>query len=179
MGENKNLVYILIGVIVVLLAVAGFMVYRNFTAVPDVNTTAGTTGTGTGTGSTGTGGSTGIEPAAFDAKTATRLQGATPEDHVKAYHEAVIAKTWDAAYKLLPLTGKAGQQNYGDAAAFGKQLAGYGITGYEVSKPVTSGNVTTVDAKLMMPMMPQGITYKWTFKKVDGVWYCVDRASSM
>lgn len=179
MGENKNMVYILGGVIAVLLVVVGFIVYRNFTAIPDVSDTAGQT-TGQTTGGTTTPADGTASPSSeFDPKTATKLTGADAEAHVKAYHDAVVAKKWDAAYKLLPLTGKGSQQYYGDLAGFSKTMEGYGVTSYELSKPVEKGDTISVDAKSMMPMMPQGLTYTWTFKKVDGVWYLESRASAL
>lgn len=107
----------------------------------------------------------------FDAKTATVVpSGQTPESFVKAYHEAVQKKDYEAAYKMLPI---AKQQSYGDAKSYGEQVGAYGITSYKLGKAVTSGDTVTIAAEQVTPQMP--ITYTWTFKKVSGKWYCSGR----
>lgn len=177
MSENKNLVYILAGVIAVLVAVAGYLVYRNLTAVPSVGSTAGTAATGaaantpaTTGGTTGMAGNTSVEPAAFDPATATKVTVADPMAHMKSYHDAVVSKKFDVAYELLPLSM---QQKYGDAKSFADQVGAYGITEYSLGEAKTTGDQMTVAATQNTPQMP--ITYTWTFTKSGGVWYCTDR----
>lgn len=181
MSENKNLVYILGGVIAVLVAFAGYLVYRNLTAVPAVDNTAGqaaaaadaaaTAADAAATGgTTGMAGNTAIESSAFDPKTATKVTLADPNAHLKAYHDAVVAKKFDTAYEMLPLSM---QQRYGDAKSFAEQVAGYGITEYSLGTATTQGDVMTVAATQNTPQMP--ITYTWTFTKSGGAWYCTDR----
>ena len=183
-SSTNTIVIALVVVVVVLAAVLGYSIWKNNNAVPAVSdvaagsaTGAGAaagTGAGAGTGATTggtTGGTTGA-PAAFDAKTATKVPaGTTPLEFVKAYHEEVMQQKYEDAYNKLPLDKK---QSYGDAASYGSQVAAYGITSYEIGAPTESGDTWTVAATQVTPQMP--ITYTWTLKKVGGQWYVVSRA---
>lgn len=122
----------------------------------------------------------GQQPAAadtpFDPKTATAVaKGQTPEQWVKAYGKAVLAKEWETAFKMLPVDTQ--KNSYGASAKqYGEQLAAYGITDYKVGTPAEAdgGNTVTIAAEQVTPQMP--ITYTWTFKKDGGQWYAAARA---
>jgi len=174
--QNNPQQMIVIGLVVVavlLAAIVGVLVYQQSTKVP------APTATGTAvTPPAGTAGGTqmppvtgGTTPAEFDAKTATKVpEGQTPEDLIKAYHQAVIDGKYEEAYKMLPVDK---QQSYGDAKAYGDQVKAYGITSYEMQPPVESGDTITISATQVTPQMP--IAYTWTFKKVGDTWYVASR----
>jgi hypothetical protein len=107
----------------------------------------------------------------FDAKTATKVPaGMTPVQLVKAYNEDVIGGKYAVAYKLLPADK---QKSYGDAAAYEAQVKAYGITSYNMGKPVETADSVSVAAEQVTPQMP--ITYTWEFKKVGGQWFVASR----
>jgi len=95
----------------------------------------------------------------------------TPEQLVKTYNEDVVAGKYDAAYKLLPYAVQT--KTYGDAKAYATQLKGYGISGYKMGKPTTSGDTMSIVAEQQTSAM--AIAYTWTFKKVGSQWYVESR----
>lgn len=174
-SNQQTIVIALVAIAVLLAAIVGVLVYQQTKAIPEptgqatapASTATNPMGTGTNPGA-----ATGTQaPAAFDAKTATKLPaGMTPEQAVKAYHEDVVAGKFDDAFKLLPLDK---QQSYGSAAAYTEQVKAYGITSYEIGKAVSTADSYEVAATQVTPQMP--ITYTWTFKKVGGQWYVASR----
>lgn len=184
MSETENtsnqqpIVIALVAVAVLLAALVGVLIYREaqaakvaqLGAVPAASTASQSTGTGSSAMGGATGGAT-AEETPFDEKTATKVPaGQTPEEYLKAYHEDVVAGKFDAAYKMLPLDK---QKSYGDAASYASQVKQYGITGYQLGKPVTEGDTTTIAALMNNPSMP--VTYTWSFKKVGDTTYVVSR----
>jgi hypothetical protein len=178
-SSNQQTIIIVLAVVAVLLAgVVGFVVIdQNKKASNAPEPTGALSGSST---SKMTGGNT-QAPAgmgsgaaateAFDAKTATKVpSGMTPEQMVKAYNEAAIKGDYGTAYKMLPL---AKQKSYGDVKAYGDQLKAYGITSFEMGKPVTMGDTVNISATQVTPQMP--ITYTWKFRKVGGAWYVESR----
>lgn len=164
-GPNKG-VLALLAVIVVLLGVIVAIIVLQKPA-----TTTTTPGGTTNTASTDT---SAAMPAAatgeFDPATATKLKdGVTPEQHVEAYFNAIIKGDYQTAYDLLPADKKAAQ----DAASFGQQLAGYGITAFKLGETSTSGEDTLVNATATMA--GGSFDYVWTFTKVDGKWVVKSR----
>lgn len=172
--NNQQMIVIALVVIAALLAaIVGVVVYQTTQRVP---APAPVAANGTPMGGSA---ATGAEPPAgttapaadapFDAKTATKVPASmTPEDLVKAYNENVIAGKFGDAYKLLP----AGN-SYGSASAFEAQVKPYGITTYNMGKPVESGDTVNIPAEQVTPQMP--ITYTWGFKKVGDQWYVASR----
>lgn len=169
-SNNQQMIVIALVVIAALLAaIVGVVVWQqvNASKLPNPSTAA-------------VGATTPAAPAAapvtaatgpFDAKTATKVPaGMVPEQMVKAYHEDIAAGKYDAAYKLLPLDK---QQSYGNAKAYTDQVKAYGITGYEMGKPVESADKIEIAATQVTPQMP--ITYTWSFTKVAGQWYVASR----
>lgn len=168
-GAPNRTMMILLGVIVVLLvAIVAIILVRGGDS-PTAGTGATPTGT-TGTGTTGMG--TGAAPAAqFDPATATKVAaGKTPEDHVKAYFDAVVAGDYATAFVMLP---SAKQAEYGEQAAFAEQLAGYGVTGYTIDDVTESGNEAQITATANMP--GGAFQYLWTFVKEGDVWLVKSR----
>jgi len=178
-SSQQTIVIALVVVAVLLAALVGVLVYQQSQSAKLAASGAATTdpaaqapaGMGGAQAPAGMG-SAGTAPAGpFDAKTATKVpSGTTPEAFVKAYNEAVIAGKYDAAYKMLPLDK---QKSYGDAASYATQLKQYGINGYKMGKPVTSGDTASIVAEQDNPSMP--ITYTWNFKKVGDSWYVESR----
>lgn len=172
-SNQQTIVIALVAIAVLLAAIVGVLVYQQTKAIPEptgqatapANTATNPTGTGT------TPGASTQAPAAFDAKTATKLPaGMTPEQAVKAYHEDVVAGKFDDAFKLLPIDK---QESYGSASAYTEQVKAYGITSYEIGKAVSTADSYEVAATQVTPQMP--ITYTWSFKKVGDQWYVASR----
>lgn len=172
-NSTNTVIIVLVVAIVVLAAGVGYAIWNNSRSVPAItNVPADSTTAQSAAGaSTGMGAATGAAPAEFDAKTATKVPaGVTPEQFVKTYHEDIQAGKYADAYKMLPIDK---QQSYGDAAAYEAQVKAYGITSYELGKPVESGDTAAIAATQVTPQMP--ITYTWNFKKVGDTWYVASR----
>jgi len=170
-SSNQQMIVIAMVVIAALLAaIVGVVVFQQMNAakLPNPSTAAvGATGAAAPAAAPVT-----AATGPFDAKTATKVPaGMTPEQMVKAYHENIAAGKYDAAYKLLPLDK---QQSYGNAKAYTDQVKAYGITGYEMGKPVATADKIEIAATQVTPQMP--ITYTWSFTKVGSQWYVASRA---
>ena len=165
-SPNRNIVILLVVIIVLLAAAVAYVVFA------DGGTDTGTTDTTTGdTSSSMTTTSTMSQEVAFDAATATVVEaGLTPEQHVTAYFDAVLAGDYATAFKMLP-TAK--QAEYGDEAAFASQLTGYGITSYTIDSTVENGEETEVTATAAMP--GGNFSYLWTFVKDGDNWLVKSR----
>lgn len=169
MIENKNLVYILGAVVVILLVAVVALVYVNTNRVPGVEVT---TGGQTQTGGTTTGG--GSTPVTFDPSTATKVPaGVTPEEYVKGYYEDIDAGRYAEAYKRLPLDK---QQSYGDPGSFEQQLKSYGISGYEMEKAQSAGDEVSIVAWQQTPNGAFG--YKWVLLKEGDGWLVKSRVQA-
>ena len=166
-ASKNHLIPILLGVIAVLLiAIVVFLVAggNDGSEVPTASNT-GNTDTNTSTTSTGTMGGAATETP-FDPATATEVAAdLTPEEHVEAYFDAVVAGDYAAAYELLPASKK---ESYGSLDAFTAQLEGYGITGYNIDSATEEGDEAEVLATATMA--GGDFQYLWTFVKVDDVW---------
>lgn len=166
-GPNKG-VLALLAVIVVLLGVIVAIILLQKPATTTTTTSPGTTPAGSTTAT-----SAGMPPAAtgeFDPASATKVaEGVTPEQHVEAYFSAIVAGDYQKAYDLLPADKKAAQ----DAASFGEQLAGYGITEFKLGETTEAGGDTKVTATATMA--GGSFDYVWTFTKVDGKWVVKSR----
>lgn len=160
-GPNK-IVYILLGVIVVLLigVVAAIALQGgNKAASPTGPTNPAGTGTtppaGMGTATADT----------FDPATATRVpEGETPEQYVETYFKALVDADYQKAYDRLPTAKKEAQ----DLKSFSDQIAGYGITGYEMGQTTVEGEDTKVTCSAVTGA--GNFEYIWTFTKVDDKW---------
>jgi len=163
-ASKNHLTLILLGVIVVLLiaVVVVLVAGGNDSETP---TASNTGNTNTSTTTTGTMGGAATETP-FDPATATEVAAdMTPEQHVEAYFDAVVAGDYAAAYELLPASKK---ESYGSLDAFTAQLEGYGITGYNIDSATEEGDEAEVLATATMA--GGDFQYLWTFVKVDDVW---------
>lgn len=165
---------ILLGIIAVLLvAVVAIILTQQggskTTGTPATTSTAtvGATGpTGAMGGAMGSGAS-----APFDPATATKVEaGKTPEEHVKAYFDAVVAGDYATAYKMLPA---AKQADYGSESAFAEQLKSYGVTSYTIDDVTEEGGETKITATASMP--GGSFQYLWTFVKEGDTWLVKSR----
>lgn len=160
-GPNK-IVYILLGVIVVLLIGVVAAIALQGPAKTATPTAAAPTGSTTTTAPAGMMTAT---PETFDPATATRVpKGETPEQFVETYFKDLVEKKYEDAYNRLPAAKKASQ----DLASFSDQIAGYGITGYEMGATTTEGADTQVTCSAVTSA--GNFAYNWTFTKVDGEW---------
>ena len=170
-SNQQVIVYALVAIAVLLAAIVGFMIYNNTRGVPAPTVSA--TGSDT-TGASSSGAPAGMNaaaPVAFDPKTATKLPaGVTPEQALKTYMQNLTAGKFTEAYALLPLAQKT---SYGSADAYGTQVKQYGITGFKIGKPTTSGNDTTIVTEQDTPAM--NITYTWVYTKDGGNYYVKSR----
>lgn len=164
-APNRSIVILLSVIIVLLLVVVGYFLFFNKGASDTVATDTAATDTGAPAGMTGT-----TTDAAFDPATATKVPaGETPEQYVVAYFDAVVAGDFQTAYDRLPADKKAAQ----DAAAFGQQLAGYGVTAYTIDNVAEEGDQAEVTATATMP--GGAFQYLWTFVKDGDGWLVKSR----
>ena len=170
-NSNQTTMYILVGVVVLLVAVVGYMFYaRNqpSAAVAPSTTASSTTGMPTQQAAA-------VDPnAPVDTKTATKVVGVDPKTFVTNYYTAVTKQDWATAYKLLPYSVKSQQ----DQASWGQTQAGYGIKGFKVLSSQTQGDTATV-AVSMQTAAYGTFTNTWTFKKVGDSWYVLSKKTSM
>lgn len=157
----NRMILVLLGVIVLLLAgiVAYFVFFSGNATTPETNAPAATPPAGMG-----------AAPTEFDPATATRVaEGETPEQHVVAYFEAVLAKDYTTAYNRLPADKKAAQ----DEASFGQQLEGYGVGSYKIDSAVENGDTAEITATASMS--GGEFQYLWTFVKDGDSWLVKSR----
>lgn len=159
----NRMIIILLGLIVLLLAaIVAYFVFANGNS----NSAATNTDTGAVTPPAGMG----AAPVEFDPATATRVaDGETPEQHVTAYFEAVLAKNYAEAYNRLPADKKAAQ----DEASFGQQLESYGVAGYTIDSVVEEGEQAEITATASMS--GGEFQYLWTFVKDGDSWLVKSR----
>ncbi|MCL4078167.1 hypothetical protein MX659_00875 [Coriobacteriia bacterium Es71-Z0120] len=163
-GGQSKVVIALAAVVVVLVGVIVGLVVLNKPAAPAAPAN--------GTAANGTSGMPAGMPAdvPFDPKTATKVvAGKTPEDHVKAYFDAVVKGDFATAYELLPADKKAAQ----DEAAFAEQLKGYGISSYTIDNVTEKDGETQVLATASMA--GGSFQYLWTFVKDGNDWLLKSR----
>lgn len=164
---NNRTVMILLGIIVILLAaIVAFVVLGNGDKTAETPNTTETTATAN------TGAPAGMsQDTAFDPASATVVAaGKTPEQHVTAYFDAVVAGDFSAAYKMLPA---AKQAEYGSEEAFSTQLTGYGITSYTIDESTENGDEAQVTATAVME--GGNFQYLWTFVKDGDDWLVKSR----
>jgi len=170
-APKNRMTLILLGVIAVLLVAVVVILATGGDKSTDGPTASNTGNTNTSTSTTGTTGGTPTEETPFDPATATQVaSGQTPQQHVEAYFDAVVAGDYATAYEMLPTSKK---DSYGGIDAFSSQLTGYGITGYTIDSTTEEGDETQV---LATATMAGGeFQYLWTFVKVDDVWLVKSR----
>lgn len=165
-GPNKTVVALLAVVAVLLVVIVAIIILQKPAAAP-VATNTGTTGTGTSTGAMP---STPAADVPFDKATATKVAaGVTPEEHVKAYFDALVKDDYKTAYALLPLDKKSAQ----DEATFAAQLADYDVQSYTIDDVKTTDTGAEITATATMA--GGGFQYLWTFVKDGDTWYVKSR----
>ena len=180
-NSNQTTMYLLVGVIVLLVAIVGYMFYVRSQPVAPADSTAATAGATTG-GTTGatTGGTTGqqaatVDPnAPVDTKTATKVTGGDPKSFVTSYYDAVIKKNWPTAYAMLPYSVKSQQ----DQTSWGQTTAGYGIESFKLVSSDVKGDTATVVVSMNTAAYGT-FSNQWTFKNVGGQWYVVTKKTAM
>ena len=173
--SNQTTMYVLVGVVVLLVAVVGYMFISRSQPATTTQPSVGA-GAGTGAGAGGAGQQAApVDPnAPLDTKTATKVTGGDPKAFVSSYYAAVTKKVWAAAYKLLPYSVKS-QQN---EKSWGDTQAGYGIKSFKVTSSDTKGDAATV--VVSMDTSAYGaFSNNWTFKKVGGQWYVLNKKTAM
>jgi hypothetical protein len=177
--DQQTLMYILIGVVVVLVAVVGFMFYQN--SQPKTDLAATTQGTAAQPSATTSGaaqapaGMPQTAPAAapVDPKTSTKVT-TTPKDWVNTYYSAAVKGDWATAYKMLPAANRA----QADESSFAQTQQGYGIKGFKMGAVTEQGNKSTVTATLETASFGN-FSNQWTFEKVGGTWYVAGKKTMM
>jgi hypothetical protein len=182
MAENKSggmdqqtMMYVLIGVVVVLIAVVGFMIWqRSQPAVP--GTAAGATSpTGAQTGAQAPAGMGSGTPAAtpVDPKTSTKVTS-SPKAHVQSYYDAAVKGDWKTSYGLLPASNRA----QATQDSFATTQKGYGIKSYKITNVSEQGNKATVTVSMATGSYGD-FSNQWTFEKIGGTWYVAGKKTMM
>jgi hypothetical protein len=181
MAENKSggidqqtMMYLLIGVVVVLIAVVGFMIWQR--SQPAATDTAASTqapattaqpqapaGTGSGTAAA----------APVDPKSSTKVSGA-PKTHVQVYYDAAVKGDWKTAYALLPAANRA----QATVDSFAQTQKGYGIKSYKIINATEQGNKATVTVSMSTGSYGD-FSNQWTFEKIGGQWYVAGKKTMM
>lgn len=169
-APNKTTI-ILLAVIAVLLVAVAVILFVNQNGSTPVAPVATNTG-GTGGAPAGMGGSGSAAETPFDPATATKVAaGKSPEDHVKAYFDAVVAGDYAAAFAMLPASKQA---EYGSQQAFADQLTSYGIESYTIDDVTETDTESQVTASASMA--GGAFQYLWTFVKDGDSWLVKSRA---
>lgn len=172
-SANSNQQVIVIGLVVVavlLAAIVGVMLYQNSKVpAPDAAAVQQQQQAQAPAG----GGTQGQQQTApVDPKKAVKLPASiTPKQWVEEYYTAADKGDYATAVKHLP----ADKQATTTPQSLKDQLAGYGITGFEVTDAQTQGNTTKVVAT---QKTKQYGTFEntWTFQKVGNEWAIVGKA---
>jgi hypothetical protein len=182
MAENKSggidqqtMMYLLIGVVVVLIAVVGFMIWqRSQPAVPGASVSAQVpAATGTQTQPPAGMGSAPAAAAPVDPKSSTKVAG-SPQAHVQKYYDAAVKGDWKTSYGLLPATNRA----QATEQSFAETQKGYGIKSYKVIKATEQGNKATVTVSMSTGAYGD-FSNQWSFEKIGGQWYVAGKKTMM
>ena len=184
--DQQTMMYILIGVVVVLIAVVGFMFYQNSQPkTASIQQGAATQGAVPPQGTAAQPGSSAQAPAGMgqapaataaapvDPKASTKVT-TTPKDWVTAYYAAAVKSDWATAYKMLP----AALRTQSTEQQFGETQKGYGIKGFKVTDSQVQGNKATVTATLETASYGN-FSNQWSFEKVGSDWYVAGKKTMM
>lgn len=175
-NNQQTIVLALVVIAVLLAAIVGVLIWQQSRAIPSPTVNGAAAG---GQQQAANGGmppqqTAPAEATEFDPKTATKVPaGVEPEAYVKGYYEACDKGDYAKAFSLLP---KDKQASYGDANAFGEQLKGYGIDGYELDPAKVSGDTAEITAWQKTPMGSFG--YTWVLVKDGDTWLVKSRNQS-
>lgn len=199
MEQSQNQKYLVIGLAVVALVLAGVIAWlvigSNSSANPASPATTGLSGaqqqaalppghpstaaTGTTGGTGGMGGATGGNaaaapqaPANFDPKTATKVPAnSDPKKFVDAYYAAIMKDDYKTAFAHLP----ADKQTGSSPDALKQQIEGYGVTGYTITSAAQQGDQYTVNADQVTSSYGT-FSNTWVFVKNGNVWVLQSKA---
>ena len=178
--DQQTVMYVLIGVLVVLVGIFGYMVYAR--SQPSAGIPAASPGGVAQNSATAADPNAAAAPAqtpaassaVADPRTSTKMVGADPKAHVTSYYNAVVKGDWKTAYALLPSTTRA---SLGTLEQYGQAQQGYGIKSYKVTGVQADGDKTVVTVSLQASSM--AFSNSWTFSKVGGAWYAVDKKTAL
>lgn len=176
-NNQQTIVIALVVVAVALVGIVGFLMYQQSqNALPAPTATSqGAVETPAGqmppAGGAAAGGA--AAPAApVDPGKATKVDaGTTPEEWVKAYYTATEEGDFAAAVKHLP----ADKQANTTPESLKEQLAGYGITGFKISKASEQGDTATVVVDQTTKSFGT-FENTWTFQKDGETWVVASKA---
>jgi hypothetical protein len=190
MEQSQNQKYLVIGLAVVALVLAGVVAWlvlgsNNSADTASTTTPAATAAdqqaqlpaghpstTSTAGGATGGTAAAGQAPATFDPKTATKVPaGSDPKKFVDEYYAAVMAKDYATAFKHLP----ADKQTGSSPDALKQQIEGYGITGYTITAAAQQGDQYSVNADQVTSSYGT-FANTWVFVKNGDVWVLQSKA---
>ncbi len=199
MEQSQNQKYLVIGLAVVALVLAGVIAWlvlgSNNSANPaspattnlggteqaaelppghPSTTDTGTAGAPAGMGGApaGMGGATAAPPANFDPTTATKVPAdSDPKKFVDAYYAAVMKDDYATAFKHLP----ADKQTGSSPDALKQQIEGYGVTGYTITSAAQQGDSYTVNADQKTSSYGT-FSNTWVFVKNGNVWVLQSKA---
>jgi hypothetical protein len=194
MEQSQNQKYLVIGLAVVALVLAGVIAYlvigSNSSANPASPATTGVggmpqqqaqvppqTGGATGGGAMGgaTGGNAGAAPQApadFDPKTATKVPAnSDPKKFVEAYYASIMKDDYKTAFAHLP----ADKQTGSSPDALKTQIEGYGVTGYKIVSAAQQGDQYTVNADQQTSSYGT-FSNTWVFVKNGNAWVLQSKA---
>ena len=195
MEQSQNQKYLVIGLAVVALVLAGVVAWlvlgSNSSAdtastptpadtaagqqaqlPPGHPTTTGTAGGAMGGATTGGTAAAGQAPANFDPKTATKVpSGSDPKKFVDEYYAAIMKDDYATAFKHLP----ADKQTGSSPDALKQQIEGYGVTGYTITSAAQQGDQYTVNADQATSSYGT-FANTWVFVKNGNVWVLQSKA---
>ncbi len=174
--SQQTLMYVLIGVVVVLIAVAGFLAYQRSqpsSVVPATGAGSAAQGAAGVPAAQTPSGMTPVQPTPVDPKTSTKVAG-TPQAHVDKYYAAAVKGDWKTSYDLLPAPNR-GQST---EAAFATTQQGYGIQSYKIVNVSEQGDKATVTVSMHTASFGD-FSNQWSFQKVNGQWYVAGKKTMM
>jgi hypothetical protein len=176
-GTNQQtMMYVLIGVVVVLIAVVGFMIWqRSQPAATDTGAAATATQQqqAAQSGAQPPSGMGAATATPVDPKASTKVQG-SPQAHVKAYYDAVVKSDWKTGFALLPQANKAQSPE----SQWAQTQQGYGIKSYKIVNVQEQGTKATVTVSMSTASYGD-FSNQWTFEKVGGQWYVAGKKTMM
>ncbi len=190
MEQSQNQKYLVIGLAVVALVLAGVVAWlvlgsNNSADTASTGTPAATAGAAQQTqvpagqqAPAGMGGATGgtaaapQAPANFDPKTATKVpSGSDPKKFVDEYYAAVMKDDYATAFKHLP----ADKQTGSSPDALKQQIEGYGVTGYTITSGAQQGDQYLVNADQVTSSYGT-FSNTWVFVKNGNAWVLQSKA---
>jgi hypothetical protein len=109
-------------------------------------------------------------PAAPTGEQTMVAEGKTPEEHVAAYFDAVVAKDYATAFALQPADKIAGRT----VESYQADVEGYGISAYTILGSGEQQGYTQVTASVTTAAIGE-VKYVWSFQETAEGWVVVAR----